>query len=274
MFIIRMFRDSFRFKTLLKNFNYNFFQIIIYFVLLILIANFPQTLDAVRNYGTRLDFVIEDFNRSIPNNWDLPTNMSITGGKLINNGDTNVYINEHEGITYIINNQTKIENPDDFINHIIMSERSLIYIDHEGNILEALNYIGFENDVFDFYQLRNAYGEEKTLLFKEFAQSIERTFQSEIIAFTILRNTGIQIFINIIYVLILALFIQLFRFGLENFLTYPQSIKFIVLSLGLPAVVTFIVGIFQPAFSPVVFQLASGMTVMLVTLIFARRLYS
>lgn len=274
MFIIRMFKDSFRFKTLLKNVNYNFFQIIIYFLLIILIANFPQTLDAVRNYGTRLDFIIEDFNRSIPDGWNLPQNITIKGGRLINNGNLEVYTNEHEGITYIINNQTKIEDPNNYTNHIIMSERSLIYIDNDGNILESLNYIGFENDEFDFYRLSLATGEDKKLLFQEFAQSIERTFQSEIIAFTIIRNNSIQIFINIIYVLILALLIQLFRFGLQNFLTYLEGVKFVVLSLGMPAVLTFIVGIFEPAFSPVVFQLASGMTVMLVTLIFARRLYS
>lgn len=274
MFIIKMFKQSFKFKTLLINFNFKFWQIIIYFILLMLIANFPQTFEAFRNYGTRLDFIIEDFNQAKPYDWQLPNNMYIRGGKLINNGDQNVYVYEHKGITYIINNQTKIDDTNDYLNHIIFSERSLIYIDNDGNILEAFDYVGFENDEFDFSMLNVAVGEELNELYLEFATSIERTFQNEIILFTVIRNNVVQIFINILYVLLLALFIQLFRFGYQKFLTYYESIKFVVLSLGLPAVLAFLIGLLSPAFAPVVFQLASGMTVMLVTLIFGKKLYS
>lgn len=274
MFLIKMFKDSFNFKDLLINFNYKFWQVIIYFILLIIIANFPQTIEAYRNYGTRLDFVIEDFNEEIPYDWQLPNNMFIRGGKLVNNGDLDTYTYEHKGITYIINNQTKITDENDFLNHIIMSERSLIYIDANGNILEALDYIGFENDEFDFNKLNIATGEEKVLLYNEFASSIERTFQNEIILFTLLRNNVVQILINIIYVLLLALFIQLFKFGYQKFLSYSESIKFVILSLGLPAILTFLIGLLSPPFAPVVFQLSSGITVMLVTLIFGKKHYS
>ena len=42
---------------------------IIYFVILILIANFPQTLEVIRYEGTRLDFVVEDFETKTPTDW-------------------------------------------------------------------------------------------------------------------------------------------------------------------------------------------------------------
>jgi|SRR5690554_169770 len=273
MFLLRMFKDSFNFKKLLINYNYKFWQIIIYFVLLILISNVPQTIDAYNNYGTRLDFIIEDFEQEIPIDWEIPFNMSIRGGRLVNNGSNKVYINEHKGITYIINNQEKIE-PENYKNHIILSEESLIYIDQNGNILESFNYIGFEKDSFDFDELRLSQNEEKVKLFQEFATSVERSFQDEIILFTVLRNNGVQILINILYVLLLAGFIQLFRLGYTNFLSYKDSIKYVVLSLGLPAVLSFVIGFLSPAFSPVIFQLASGMVVMLVTLIFGKKYYS
>ena len=275
MFLVKMFRESFQFKTLLINFKYKWWQLIIYFILLVLIANVPLTIESINNYGTRLDFIIEDFaSGEIPNDWDLPTNIVIRGGKLINNGDTKEYGGSFKGITYIINKQGLIEDVNDYKNHIVLGENSLVYIDAKGNVLENHNYAGFENDTFDFYELSLASGVKAVELYQEFARSIERSFQSEIILFTLIRNNATQLLVNTVYILLLAGLIQLFRFGYTKFITYSESIKFVILSLGLPAVLSFITGFLSPAFAPVVFQLASGMTVMLVVLIYGKKLYS
>lgn len=271
MFLLKLFKTSFNFKEILKNSNQKIWQIIIYFIILIFIANFPQTLNIVKNDGSRLDFVIEDFESANPNDWDIPHNITISGGKLHNNGDLTRYVNEHKGITYIINNNESI-NVNDYKNHIILSESSIIYIDKEGNYLEEFGYRGF-TDIFRFSELDFASGDEKIELFNLFAKSMEKSFAKPIVLFTILRNISTQLLTNIIYVLILALLIQLFRFGYQNFMSFIDSVKFIVLSLGLPSVLTFIIGLLEPAFTPVVFQISSGITVMLVMLIFGRRTF-
>ena len=272
MFLFKFFKISFNLPKLLSNSNQKLWKIILYFILIILIANFPQTFDVYRHGGSRLDFVIEDFSKEIPIGWILPNDIEISGGKLINNGDNNIYKYEHKGITYIINNTNRID-VNEYKNHIIFSETSLIYIDSDGNYLEEHNYRGFE-DTFRFRELNISHGEEKEALFNTFAKSIELSFSNPIVLYTVLRNNITQIFINIIYVLILAGFVQLFRFRYQNFLTYIDSVKFVVLSLGLPAILSFIIGVLAPAFAPVVFQLASGMTIMLVMLIFSKKTFS
>jgi len=272
MFLIRMFKKSFVFKGLLKNVNEKLWKYIVYFIILMLIANFPQTLEVIRYEGTRLDFVVEDFETSTPTNWVMPSKIEIKGGKLVNNGDLNRYIYEHQGITYIINNTEKID-VNDYKNHIIFSEESIMFIDAEGNFLEEFGYRGF-TDIFRFIELNLASGEYKVEIYNDFARSIESSFSRPIVLYTIIRNNLTQIFVNIIYIIILALLVQLFRFRFQNFLSFIEGIKFVILSLGLPAVLTLIIGIFSPAFTPVVFQLSSGMTIMLVMLVFSKRTFS
>lgn len=272
MFLVKFFKQSFTFKTLLKNANQKLWKLIIYFILLILIANFPATYDAFKSKGSRLDFIIEDFDSSTPLEWDIPENFKISGGLLITNGDTKEYINTHRDITYIINKQEVIEDVNNYKNHIIFFEKNLVYIDSKGNFLEAIDYTGFE-DVFNFRELSLSSMEDKVELFKVFAYSVEKSFAKDIVIFTVLRNNIIQIFINIIYVILLAALIQLFKFGYQDFLSFYDSVKFVILSLGLPAVLSFGIGLLSIGFAPVIFQLASGMTVMLVVLIFGKKTF-
>lgn len=272
MFILKMFKKSFIFKDLLRNVNEKLWKYIIYFILLILISNFPQTLEVIRHEGSRLDFIVEDFDSQTPNDWVMPSNIEIKGGMLVNNGDTNLYSYNHRGITYIINNTEKID-VNDYKNHIIFSETSIMFIDDEGNFLEEFGYTGF-TDVFRFIELNLASGEYKVELYNSFAKAIESSFSKPIVLYTIIRNNITQLLVNIIYILILALLVQLYRFKFQDFLSFIDGVKFIILSLGLPAVLTFVIGLFSPAFTPVVFQLASGMTIMLVLLVFSKKTFS
>ena len=105
MCLVRFFKQSVQFPTLLKNANQKLWKIIIYFIILILIANFPANFQVVKEQGSKLDFLIEDFSNEIPVNWDLPDDITVKGGKLITNGNTDEYINTFKGKTYIINKQ-------------------------------------------------------------------------------------------------------------------------------------------------------------------------
>ncbi|MDY0277539.1 MAG: DUF1189 family protein [Acholeplasma sp.] len=272
MFIVKFFKKSFQFSDLPKNVHEKMWKFIVYFLLLLLISNFPFIYETVKNDGSKLDFVIEDFDKSIPLNWEIPESISIVGGRLINNDDNKVYTNKHYDITYIINN-LEVINVENHKNSIILSKDSIIYVDNEGNYIEALGYKGF-TDTFSFKELNLASGDEKIAMFKEFSNAIEKSFKDQIVLYSILRNIVSQLLINILYVLILAGIVMFFKFGYQKFFSYQESIKFVILSMGLPAILTFIVGLVSFAFSPVVFQLSMGMVVMIVMLVFGRRNFS
>jgi len=265
MFLIKYFKDSFNYKNILIQKDKSLFKLLVFFILMILIANFPMTYDAYKHRGSRLDFIIEDFSKEQPLNWHLPDDIKIKGGTLVNNGDNNVYVFKHKDITYIINNKDMIDAKENR-NTIIFNENSIVYIDDKANVLEGFNYKGF-SDEFSFREINIATEDEKIALYKDFAYKIEKSFSNEIILYTILRNNILQIGINIIYVLILSLFIQLFKYGYQNFLTYKEGLMFILNSISLPAIISFVIGIMSPPFGPVAFQLSSGMLVMLVLLI-------
>lgn len=274
MFVIRFFVRSFQFSKIFKSLNEKLWKYILYAVLLILIANFPASFEIVKEQGSRLDFLIEDFSTEAPLNWVLPDEMEIKGGKLINYGDTNEYINTHKGRTYIINKQDRITNIDDYLNHVILYESSLIYIDEEGNFLEDYNYKGFSIDNFSFRELKLANYEDQLLLYQEFSKGLEKTFSSKIVLYTLLRNNFINVIMNFVYIIVLAGIVMFFKFGYQKFITYFEAIKLVILCLTLPAVLAFGIGFLSFAFSPVLFQLASGMTVMLVVLAFGKKNFS
>jgi maltodextrin utilization protein YvdJ len=68
--------------------------------------------------------------------------------------------------------------------------------------------------------------------------------------------------------------IQMFRFGFSTFMSFGESLRFIIFAMGLPAVLSLIVGLFVPAFSTVFFQLAMGLVTMLVMLIVGRKKFA
>lgn len=269
MFIFKYFKDSFDYKNILIQKDKSLIKLFIFFILMIIIANFPVTYDAYIHEGSRLDFIIEDFSKEQPLDWVLPNDISIKGGTLVNNGIKETYTYEHKGITYIINNLVVIDAKENK-NSVVFNEKSIVYIDKDANVLEGFNYKGF-SDEFYFRELNLSSDAEKRELYEMFAHGIEKSFSNDIILYTVLRNIILQIGINLLYILILSLFVQLFKFGYQNFLSYKEGLMFVLNSIGLPAIISFIIGIISPPFAPVAFQLSSGMVIMLVILTQGKR---
>lgn len=271
MFLVRYFRDSFKFKTLLITKDKTLVKSIIFFLLMIIIATFPMSLDAVKNRGTRLDFIIEHFRENTLN-WDMPSTFEIKGGKLITNGSNDEYIYEYKDITYIINFQGELNHLENK-SSIIFQTDVITFINDKGEYMTGHGYQGFV-DVFSFKEFELASPVERTKLYEQFAENIEKSFSNQIVLFTVLRNTTVQIFTNLIYILVLSLLVQLYKFGYEKFMSYKEGLMFVLLAMGLPALLSFGVGFIAPAFSPVIFQISSGMIVMLVPLIFGKKIYT
>lgn len=272
MFLVRYFVDSFKFKTILITKDKTIPKTIIFFILMVIIATFPMVLESVREDGQRLDFLIEDFRNNEINNWELPEDFEIKGGKLVTNNSDKVYQNTYKEITYIINYQGTIDYNLNK-NSIILQESTITYIDRKGYYMIGHGYRGF-TDVFSFKEFQFGSAEERTLKFENFANNMEKSFDRQIVLFSILTKLIVQMLTNILYVIILSFLVQLYKFGYEKFLSYKDGLKFVMLAIGPSALFSFAIGFLAPAFSPVVFQITSGIIVMLIPLIFGKRLYS
>ena len=111
----------------------------------------------------------------------------------------------------------------------------------------------------------------RTEAFQSFALSVEASFSRYIVLYSVITNTMVNMFIQLAFILLLALVLQLFRFGYQHFMSYIDGVKFVILSMGLPTLIGLIVGLYQPAFGSVFFQLSMGLTVMIVMLKYGKK---
>lgn len=258
MFIAKYLKYSFDFPKLLTHFDQKLHKIIIYFIFLSLVYLLPMNIMIVRENGWRIDFIHQDFMDEIPT-WNLPENCKIEMNRLLCS-DTSSYTFNHQNVEYIFNgNETDLNLN---VKQIILTKENILYADGRGNKMISRGYEGFETLNFNTFNLLSDV--EKETAFKSFAMSIESSFSPWIVLYSLLMNTLVNVFIQFIFVLALGLILQLFRFGYQSFPTYIEGLKFIVLAMGLPVLIGLIVGIIQPAFGSVFFQLFMGVTIMIV----------
>jgi maltodextrin utilization protein YvdJ len=269
MFLVRYFKYSFGFSKVISRVNEKFWKVLIYFLILGLIAAFPLNSLIVREQGWRLNFIEESFTLQTPT-WQLPETCLIAANKLI--CETNEsYTYTHQGITYIFNYQeTEIDRS---IKQVLFFENRIVYTNGDDALMVGYDYRGF-SDTLDFRTLNLMTGEERSEAFVEFGRNIEQTFGPYIVFYTVLTNTFISISLNLLFIVLLSFVLQLFRFGYSSFFKYVDSIKFLIFMMGLPTVLSFIVGLFEPAFSPVFFQFGMGISTMIVMLVYGKRYFA
>ncbi|MBU1141234.1 MAG: DUF1189 domain-containing protein [Firmicutes bacterium] len=249
--------------------NEKMWKIIIYFLILSMINLFPMNYLVVKEQGWRLNFVEESFTLETPD-WVLPESCSITASKLMCSTLTE-YTYEHQGITYIFNYQGT--EYDLTKKQLLFKENQIIYTNGENASMVGYDYRGF-SDTQSFLELNLSEGIDRQELYIQFGQSIESTFGPYIVLYTLLVNSITSIGMNMLLLLILSLVLQLFRFGYSKFFTYKDSLKFLVYMMGVPALLSFIVGLVEPAFSPVFFQLGMGISTMIVMLVYGKRYFA
>lgn len=268
MFLIKYLKYSFDFKNILKKGEEPFLKVLVYFLLLMLISTFPLSYLIVKHDGTQIDFIIEDM-KDAPRDWNLPiSGASIKGNKLVFL-DNKEYLNTHKGITYIFNYQN--DEYELTFKQILLKENNIIYIDGLGNVLESKGYNGFFQDEFDLTNLTRSTESDLNNYFLDFGYGIEKSFSAYIILYALLRNVLITLVINFVFVLLMALLMQLFRLGHAKFLTIMSSLKIVMLASLLPTILSFIFGLIVPGFAPVVFNLTLGLIIMIVMLVFSRK---
>lgn len=262
---------GFQFPKLISNSRHvSFVKIIIYFILLSFIANFPLTWLTFEEQGSRINFIEQNIIESVPNWTTLPSETITSGGISESVLDGSSYINGT--FIYYFGYDSSIDTLTDY-NIIVFYSDYIQYIDMNGASIRTQGYSGFETHVL-LSELNFSTGLERIEVYSEFAEAIERSFSTQIILYTVIRNQIVQFTATLIFILILSGIIQLYRFGLQNFLTYKQGLNFIILCSTLPSVLALIFGLILPGFAPVVFNLVLGLVVMLVLLIFTRKNYS
>ncbi|MBN2300159.1 MAG: DUF1189 family protein [Acholeplasmataceae bacterium] len=268
MFLARFFRYSFQYSKIMTRVNEKFWKYLIYFVIICMVNIFPLNYLIVKEQGWRLDFIEESFVTQTPS-WNLPDTCSITASRLVCSTDDQ-YTFEHLGITYIFNYQSS--EYDMTKKQVIFKENEIVYVNGDNAIMTGKNYSGFEHPV-SFLELNLAQGDDRSMMYFEFGQFIESSFSPYIVLYTLLVNSITSIALNMLFIILLSLVLQLFKFGYSKFFTYIDSLKFLMLMTTIPALLSFVIGLFEPAFSPVFYQLGMGISTMLVMLIHGKKIF-
>ncbi len=270
MFIVKYFKWGFQFPKLLTRRGESLVKMLVYFLLLTFIANFPLTWLAYEYEGTKINFIEENLSSESPI-WDnLPTGTIHIGG--ISGVTLDGTSFTHKDYIYFFGYNSSIESITGK-NIVIFNEDNIQYIDINKNTLYSDGYSGFE-DIINLNELNFSTGSQRVELFTQFGDNIERSFSNYIIFYAVIRNQIVQIGTTFIFVLLLTAIIQLFRFGFQKFLSFQDGFNFVILSTTLPSILSLIFGLILPGFAPVVFNLVLGMTVMLVLLVFSRKSFT
>jgi maltodextrin utilization protein YvdJ len=269
MFIIRFFKHSVDYPNYFEHTKEKGWKVFTFFILVSLISLFPMNLLIVQEDGWKLDFIEQSFIAETPD-WQLPDDCRITANQFVCDTDT-VYVYEHDDITYIFNTESD-EYQDNNEKSIIFMKNKIVYTNGEGAYMTGYDYNGFDESL-SFRSLNLATGEDREQMYEAFGASIETSFGNYIIFYTLLVNIGTSIGLYAFFVLVMSLVIQLFRFGYSSFITFRQTMKMVVFAMGLPSIISFIVGFIEPTFAPVIFQFGIGIILMVVMLKYGKKTF-
>lgn len=265
MFIVNYFKRGFQFSKIFEKpltFNY---KIIIYFIFISLLSSFPLNYQIITEDGFRLDFIAQDFINETPD-IEIPyTEISMAGVNAEND-----YMFEHEGIHYYVN-VTGLYDETYETPAVILNENHILY-DTGDNQLTSQGYEGF-GDLTLLHSVNYGSEEDVRFMWETFGASVEGSFSQYIVIYTMGTNIMVQLFIQFVFVIFLMLVLRLFKYGLSTFMTYKESIVFIIIMMTMPAVVSAIVAFIEPVFASVIYQLLVGVTIMIVMLKFGRKHY-
>lgn len=269
MFLIRYFRYAFQFDQLFDRLEEKWHKLFIYFLMLAVIAAFPLNYLIIREQGFSIAFIAEDFKLQTPN-WTLPETCQIAGNRFVCSTN-DVYVLTHRGVDYVFNYQGGTY--DTAKKQVLFLEDRIVYTNGDGAYMVGNDYQGF-TDTLDFQTFNIASPEEKAELYQNFGFSIEQSFSRFIVLYSLLNNTLINILIQSLFILLMALILQLFRFGYSHFISYFAGVKLMIYLMTIPAILSLIIGFVQPAFAQVVFQLAIGVIAMVFMLKYGKKKFA
>ena len=263
MFLIQYFKNGFAYEHVFQRLIPINIKVVVYFIILTFLTAFPLNYQILREEGFRLDFIAESFQSSIPSDM-MDCQVSFAG---ISCEEDITFT--HQGVTFYV--ETYDENKVYDERSIVLSDDHIYYIQGE-NILQSSGYQGF-SDTLDMGLLVFSNQEEQEALWQAFGEGIEASFGPYIILNALLTNTVIQFVIQFIFIIFLSFVLQLFKYQLSTFMTYKESLTFIVWMMTLPAVLAVGIALIEPVFASVIYQFMVGIVIMIVMLKFGRKYY-
>lgn len=264
MFIVNYFKNSFFPKRILSMRKEKFWKVLIFFLLLSIISLFPFNIKNLEG-GFKSGLTEENLTGYPLPNLPEGVKLGLLFGVITPNDEEIIYnrqFNETD-ITYYFNYKGSV---DDFkkLNKqsIAFTKEQVLYTNGRGNILPG-NYHGFIEEVVNFSEINLLLENEKQAALINLSSYIESAFARYNAVYSIAIYSIIQISMYILMIIILAAITQLYRFKYGVFMSFLESVKVIVFCMTIPALLSFIVGIFVHfSFVPIIFQFGSGVLLM------------
>lgn len=258
-------------------------RLIAYFLIIVLITSFPLNLQIVQNDGWEgLNTITLGIRETSPS-WfplELPNDVSISKNGLYVPVEKSYYYESTlaDGIKYqfIIN---PVEDSHGVIIESIYTEKGIVTLDESGNKVttpyyKAIilckdkilyydntdeptigNYDGIKG-IINFTELKNL---EKSEAITLLCDAIDSGFSQYMVFSNVLINTGTQLLMNTIMVLIIGTIFLLIRIKYKRVTTFRNNIAILISSMTIPSIISFIIGILgiieMNSFGVVLFQL-------------------
>lgn len=281
MFLVRIFRDSFIFNRVLKLRYEAFWKLGIYFIIISLISLFSFNFTNLRTGGWKLGFVENIL--LLEKNYDKQLPSSITIRKL-----SGVNSTDGDQLLFYENNEGKIirfwfvtNESEDFVNtnidltaeQLIFTNKRTYYVKGDGKGLMIGSYQNFPEEI-SFETINTLPDNERRVQLTILAETIEKSFGRQNAFFTIVTFSSVQLALYVVLVLLLALVLQLFRFVYVDYMSYIDGVKTVISTMTIPSVISFIIGFFTHALTPVIVQLGLGIILMLIMIKYGKKEFS
>ncbi|NLL68609.1 MAG: DUF1189 family protein [Acholeplasmataceae bacterium] len=281
MFLVRIFRDSFIFNRVLKLRYEAFWKLGIYFIIISLISLFSFNFTNLRTGGWKLGFVENIL--LLEKNYDKQLPSSITIRKLsgVNStdGDQLLFYENNEGkiirFWFVTNESEDFVNTDIDLNaeQLIFTNKKTYYVKGDGKGLMIGSYQNFPEEI-SFETINTLPDNERRVQLTILAETIEKSFGRQNAFFTIVTFSSVQLALYVVLVLLLALVLQLFRFVYVDYMSYIDGVKIVISTMTIPSVISFIIGFFTHALTPVIVQLGLGIILMLIMIKYGKKEFS
>jgi hypothetical protein len=265
MFLLRYFKYSFQYKTIFSKLEKFNIKVFIYFILIVFLSAFPLNYEIIQEDGFQVNFIAQTFENSIPS-VSLNCEISSAGMTCEEEG----FIFRHEGIDYYY--LDNINDQDIYTKAIIFTKDAIYYQNSDLQRLESDHYSGF-SDRMSLSALTFMEESDKQEMWIDFGTRIEHSFSDYFISFSLITNTMVQFAAQALFVLLIALVLQFFKYQLSTFMTFSQSITFVVWMMTVPALISIVITLIEPVFATVIYQFLVGIIIMIVMLKYGRKYY-
>ena len=170
---------------------------------------------------------------------------------------------------------------EDFVNtnidltaeQLIFTNKRTYYVKGDGKGLMIGSYQNFPEEI-SFETINTLPDNERRVQLTIFAETIEKSFGRQNAFFTIVTFSSVQLALYVVLVLLLALVLQLFRFVYVDYMSYIDGVKIVISTMTIPSVISFIIGFFTHALTPVIVQLGLGIILMLIMIKYGKKEFS